>query len=106
LKLFLHSVNPNFIKKIMSNHSSLLGLGTAALGRPTYINIRQKSAGEVSLEAFRQKGKAILDAAYEQGIRYFDTAPNYGLAEQLLIDWAVKKTVASAFQLSNSFNDF
>ncbi len=33
----------------------------------------------------------MLDYAYESGIRYFDTAPGYGVAEQLLIDWVAKK---------------
>lgn len=65
----------------------ILGLGTAAIGRPQYINIRQEASKELSLEAFRLNGLNMLDAAYDQGIRYFDTAPGYGLAEQLLIDW-------------------
>ena len=65
-----------------------IGLGTAAIGRPLYINIKTETmASDFSLEAFRQKGMAMLDAAYEQGVRYFGTAPGYGMAEQLLIDW-------------------
>jgi aryl-alcohol dehydrogenase-like predicted oxidoreductase len=68
-----------------------IGLGTAALGRPQYINIRQEATTEFSLGAFRKKGMELLDAAYRQGIRYFDTAPGYGMAEQLLIDWVEKK---------------
>ncbi len=68
-----------------------IGLGTAAIGRPQYINIRQESSSEFSLEAFRQKGLVILDEAYLQGVRYFDTAPGYGMAEQLLMDWVTKK---------------
>ena len=61
----------------MTNPTSILGLGTAAIGRPQYINIRQESAGDFSLDAFRQKGKAVLENAYEQGIRYFDTCLLY-----------------------------
>jgi len=79
----------------MKELTSLLGLGTAAIGRPQYINIRDKATSEFSLEAFRQKGVQVLDTAYEQGIRYFDTAPGYGLAEQLLIDWVMEKNDAS-----------
>jgi len=72
-----------------------IGIGTAAIGRPQYINIRQETAAEFSLKVFRQKGIEILNAAYDQGIRYFDTAPGYGLAEQMLIDWAMDKENAN-----------
>ena len=65
----------------------MIGLGTAAIGRPQYINIRQKNQNYTSLKAFRQHGWEVLDEAYRRGIRYFDTAPGYGMAEQLLIDW-------------------
>jgi len=72
--------------------NSKIGLGTAAIGRPLYINIKKEvTEYDFSLEAFRQKGIAILEAAYNQGIRYFDTAPGYGMAEQMLIDWAMEK---------------
>ena len=64
-----------------------IGFGTAAIGRPQYINIRQEAVAFESLEAFRQKGLEVLETAYQLGIRYFDTAPGYGMAEQLLIDW-------------------
>ncbi len=68
-----------------------IGLGTAALGRPQYINIKKEKASPFSLEAFKQKGRDILDSAYDQGIRYFDTAPGYGMAEALLINWVRQK---------------
>ena len=69
-----------------------IGLGTAAIGRPLYINIKKEvTENNFSLDAFRQKGIALLEAAYAQGIRYFDTAPGYGMAEQLLIDWVKEK---------------
>lgn len=65
-----------------------LGLGTAAIGRPQYINIKHDLDTEkVDLETFRNKGLQLLKYAYNRGIRYFDTAPGYGHAEQLLIDW-------------------
>lgn len=68
-----------------------IGLGTAAIGRPQYINIRNEKPIEFDLENFKKNGYKILDSAFEQGIRYFDTAPGYGLAEQLLIDWVKSK---------------
>ncbi len=69
-----------------------MGLGTAAIGRPLYINIKNSDAtDEFSIDAFRQKGIDLLNNAYNRGVRYFDTAPGYGMAEQLLIDWVTKK---------------
>jgi len=68
-----------------------LGLGTAALGRPQYINVRQEKNESVDLEAFKNAGFKVLENAYQLGIRYFDTAPGYGLAEQLLLDWLSSK---------------
>jgi aryl-alcohol dehydrogenase-like predicted oxidoreductase len=77
---------------ILTKKLPLIGLGTAAIGRPQYINIRQDTTDtQFSLERFRQKGLEMLDAAYAQGIRYFDTAPGYGMAEQLLLDWIAHK---------------
>jgi aryl-alcohol dehydrogenase-like predicted oxidoreductase len=68
-----------------------IGLGMAAIGRPQYINLRQEAVAESSLESFQQNGFEVLNTAYDQGIRYFDTAPGYGMAEQLLIKWIQKK---------------
>jgi len=70
---------------------SALGLGTAAIGRPQYINIRQDVAKDFSLVDFRKAGHQVLEIAYQKGVRYFDTAPGYGLAEQLVVDWVTEK---------------
>ncbi len=59
----------------------------AALGRPQYINIKREDKNYSSLEAFKRKAANVLDLAYQSDIRYFDTAPGYGMAEPLLIDW-------------------
>ena len=68
-----------------------IGLGTAAIGRPIYINIRhEKPRVDLSLEEFRKKGVRILDDAYDKGVRFFDASPGYGLAESLLIEWLLK----------------
>ncbi len=69
----------------------MIGLGTAAIGRPQYINIRKEENESISLEGFRERGWQTLEYAYNQGVRYFDTAPGYGLAEELLIDWVLFK---------------
>jgi len=68
-----------------------LGLGTAAIGRPQYINIREQEQPPFQINTFKEKGRSVLEAAYQQGIRYFDTAPGYGLAEELLLQWALEK---------------
>ncbi len=69
-----------------------IGLGTAAIGRPIYINIRhEKPRVDVSLPEFRKNGIGILDHAYSHGIRFFDASPGYGLAESLLIEWLRQK---------------
>lgn len=69
-----------------------IGLGTAAIGRPQYINIKQSDM-EVSFSAdkFIEKGNQVLDEAYNRGVRFFDTSPGYGLAEELLASWLQKK---------------
>lgn len=68
-----------------------LGLGTAALGRPQYINVRQNDVDNSDLEKFRAQSFQVLEQAYKAGIRYFDTAPGYGLAEELVLDWLKTK---------------
>jgi aryl-alcohol dehydrogenase-like predicted oxidoreductase len=68
-----------------------IGLGTAALGRPHYINVRQEDMRRFDIEVFKQKGVAVLEKAYLLGIRYFDTAPGYGLAEELVLEWLQTK---------------
>ena len=72
-----------------------LGLGTAALGRPQYINVRQDNATNTDLETFRKHSFQVLEEAYNAGIRYFDTAPGYGLAEELVLEWVQTKNDSS-----------
>ncbi|MEV7390652.1 MULTISPECIES: aldo/keto reductase [unclassified Streptomyces] len=66
-----------------------LGLGLAAVGRPGYINLgREEDLGEDrSVEALRARTHGLLDAAYAQGVRYFDVARSYGRSEEFLADW-------------------
>ena len=68
---------------------SRIGLGLAALGRPAYINLGHDEdfGADRSVEALRTKSHAVLDAAYGLGIRYFDAARSYGLAEEFLASW-------------------
>jgi aryl-alcohol dehydrogenase-like predicted oxidoreductase len=68
-----------------------LGLGTAALGRPQYINVRQNNSINYDLETFKKHSFQVLEDAYNLGIRYFDSAPGYGLAEGLVLEWLQTK---------------
>ena len=69
--------------------TSRIGLGLAALGRPGYINLGHASdlAGRTDEESMRYGAYAVLDAAYASGIRYFDAARSYGMAEVFLAAW-------------------
>ncbi|MFJ3657351.1 aldo/keto reductase [Streptomyces nigra] len=66
-----------------------IGLGLAAVGRPGYINLgRDEDLGaDRSVEALRTRTHALLDAAYAQGVRYFDAARSYGRSEEFLAGW-------------------
>ncbi|MFI8895846.1 aldo/keto reductase [Streptomyces paradoxus] len=66
-----------------------IGLGLAAVGRPGYINLgRDQDLGEDrSVETLRTRTHELLDAAYAQGVRYFDAARSYGRSEEFLADW-------------------
>jgi aryl-alcohol dehydrogenase-like predicted oxidoreductase len=72
---------------------SRLGLGLAALGRPGYINLGHASdlAGSTSVASLERLTHSVLDAAYEQGLRYFDAARSYGLAEAFLAAWLERR---------------
>lgn len=68
---------------------SRLGLGLAALGRPAYINLgrRQDFGPDRSIAELERRCHQVLDAAYSAGIRYFDAARSYGMAENFLGTW-------------------
>lgn len=77
-------------------HAAVLGLGLAALGRPGYINLGHGHdlGPDRSRGAMERHAHAVLDAAYDGGVRYFDVARSYGLAEQFLASWLAKRAVA------------
>ncbi|MYW41828.1 aldo/keto reductase [Streptomyces sp. SID161] len=66
-----------------------IGLGLAAVGRPGYINLgRDEDLGaDRSADALRTRTHDLLDAAYAQGVRYFDAARSYGRSEEFLAEW-------------------
>jgi aryl-alcohol dehydrogenase-like predicted oxidoreductase len=66
-----------------------LGIGLAALGRPAYINLGRTDAlpAHRTVDELRAASWAVLDAAYDAGIRWVDVARSYGLAEEFLAGW-------------------
>ena len=68
---------------------SPVGLGLAALGRPGYINLGHDEdlARNYDVEAMEERTHRVLDTAWAAGVRYFDAARSYGLAEAFLGSW-------------------
>lgn len=66
-----------------------LALGTAALGRPGYINLGHGDdlAGRRDVGALREHAWSVLDAAWEAGVRHVDCARSYGRAEEFVAGW-------------------
>jgi aryl-alcohol dehydrogenase-like predicted oxidoreductase len=66
-----------------------IGLGLAALGRPGYLNLGHGDdlGSDRSVAALELRAHAVLDAAYDSGVRYFDAARSYGRAEAFLASW-------------------
>jgi len=75
-----------------------LGLGLAALGRPGYINLghAEDLAGRRSVEALEAHAHAVLDAAWDAGLRYFDAARSYGRGEAFLGRWLQRREIDPA----------
>jgi aryl-alcohol dehydrogenase-like predicted oxidoreductase len=72
---------------------SAVGLGLAALGRPGYLNIGHGTdlGPDHSPRALERRTHAVLDLAYESGVRYFDAARSYGRAEEFLSNWLLSR---------------
>ncbi|MFI9651632.1 aldo/keto reductase [Guyparkeria halopsychrophila] len=70
-----------------------IGLGLAALGRPGYINLGhgEDMPDGRDVEAMRGHCHAMLDAAWQRGVRYVDAARSYGRAEAFLGDWLAER---------------
>src|SRR5919197_6285722 len=67
---------------------SPIGIGLAALGRPGYINLGHAAdVGDTRVEAMEAHAHAVLDAAYDGGVRYFDAPRSYGRGEAFLGSW-------------------
>ena len=73
-----------------------IGLGLAALGRPGYMTAGHDAdlGVDKSVDAMRRHAHAVLDAARELGVRYFDVARSYGRAEEFLASWIAARKFA------------
>ena len=72
-----------------------LGLGLAALGRPGYVTLNHASdlGGRYEPSAMEAHAHAVLDAAFDAGIRYVDAARSYGRAEDFVASWLDKRKI-------------
>lgn len=70
-----------------------IGLGLAAIGRPAYINLgrRDDLPPGRTLDEMEARAHELLDEAFRLGVRYFDAARSYGLAEQFLSSWLSRR---------------
>lgn len=89
--------SPLFSSPLLLPGAARLGLGLAALGRPGYLNLGHH--GDLpgkGVDDLRAQTCAVLDAAYGAGVRYFDAARSYGLAEAFLGGWLRERRPADA----------
>lgn len=74
---------------------SPIGLGLAALGRPGYVNLGHATdlPGSYDVQLMEAQTHAVLDAAWQAGVRYFDAARSYGQSEAFLASWLVARQI-------------
>jgi aryl-alcohol dehydrogenase-like predicted oxidoreductase len=74
-----------------------IGLGLAALGRPGYLTLGhgEDLGAERSVAGLERRAHAVLDAAFDAGVRYFDAARSYGRAEAFLASWIERRGFAA-----------
>src|SRR6267378_6598686 len=75
--------------------SAQLGLGLAALGRPGYVTLNHASdlGGRYDPVVMESHAHAVLDAAFDAGVRYIDAARSYGRAEDFLASWLRERAI-------------
>lgn len=93
MKTFSKAVNH---EKLSHLKESKIGLGTAAIGRPLYINIKEENnrkKNELNFNIFKEEGLTFLNEAFKAGVTHFDSSPGYGIAEEMLIDFSKDKSL-------------
>jgi aryl-alcohol dehydrogenase-like predicted oxidoreductase len=75
--------------------SARLGLGLAALGRPGYVTLNHANdlGGRYDPSVMESHAHAVLDAAFDAGLRYIDAARSYGRAEDFVASWLRKRAI-------------
>jgi len=83
------------------NKSKSIILGTVQLG--TIYGIKNKSNNPIMIS--ENQANSILNCAFENGVRFFDTARDYGTAESVLGNWPLKNQVKilTKFKSAESF---
>jgi aryl-alcohol dehydrogenase-like predicted oxidoreductase len=83
---------------------SALGLGLAALGRPGYINLGHADdlRRDYDPRAMEAHAHAVLDAAWDAGVRYFDAARSYGRSEEFLGTWLGSRAMSPGEAVAGS----
>lgn len=103
IKLVYYTI---YFADLFSTHCSFMtkiALGMAAIGRPHYINIKSAdSLKNPNKELLHTHALMLLNSAYQMGIRHFDAAPGYGIAEEILLDW-IKKEHHSDIDISTKW---
>lgn len=86
------------LRKLGSTSATVtpIGLGLAALGRPGYINLDHAADLDqnYSVDTMQKHAFSVMDKAYQLGVRYFDAARSYGLAERFLGSWLVSRGIS------------
>lgn len=78
----------------MTFDRSRFALGLAALGRPGYINLGHgDDLPATDVDTMRDHAHAMMDTAWDAGIRHFDAARSYGRAEDFLGSWLKSRTI-------------
>lgn len=74
---------------------AVLGLGLAALGRPAYINLGHGDdlGPDRSVAALEARCHDVCQHAWRAGIRWFDAARSYGMAEEFLGRWLRARSI-------------
>ncbi|MEL6561106.1 MAG: aldo/keto reductase [Bacteroidota bacterium] len=71
-----------------------VGLGIAALGRPGYMTLtHDKDLPDKSRPAMEKHAHYLFDLAWQNGVRYFDTARSYGDGEKFLASWLTDREI-------------
>src|SRR6267378_425273 len=72
-----------------------LGLVLSALGRPGYVTLTHASdlGGHYDPSVMESHAHAVLDAAFDAGVRYIDAARSYGRAEDFLASWLRERAI-------------